>query len=269
MPSPATTDPDFAPLIPDQRREAILKQLRRDKVLSVQQLMALLNCSHMTVRRDIAALEEAGLVFTVQGGVRIANSQVREPSHASKTALEQPQKQAIARAAAGILRAGMTIYLDAGTTMLAMTPHVVSLEDMTVITNDFEIVRDLARAPHVEVIHTGGQLDHANRSSVGPLAASTLRQVALDVAFISASSWDLRRGVTTPSAPKVEVKTAAMQAASRSVLAVSSFKFGTFGLYKVASLDRFDHIITDDGLADAAAQGIRQSGVELELAPVA
>jgi DeoR/GlpR family transcriptional regulator of sugar metabolism len=268
MSSHAPPDSSEAPLIPDQRREAMLRQLRRDKVLSVQQLMAAFNCSHMTVRRDIAALEQAGLVFTVPGGVRIASHLGNEPSHQSKFSVEQPQKQAIARVAAQSLRAGMTIYLDAGTTMLAIVSHIVALSDMTVITNDFEIVRELSGATHVSVIHTGGQLDHANLSSVGPLAATTLRQVVLDVAFISASSWDLRRGVTTPSAPKVEVKLAAMEAASRTVLAVSSSKYGTFGLYKVAALDRFDLVITDDGLAPAAVLGMRQSGVELELASV-
>jgi DeoR/GlpR family transcriptional regulator of sugar metabolism len=268
MSSHAPPDSSEAPLIPDQRREAMLRRLRRDKVLSVQQLMAAFTCSHMTVRRDIAALEQAGLVFTVPGGVRIASHLGSEPSHQSKFTVEQPQKKAIARVAAQSLRAGMTIYLDAGTTMLAIVPHIVALSDMTVITNDFEIVRELSGATHVSVIHTGGQLDHANLSSVGPLAASTLRQVVLDVAFISASSWDLRRGVTTPSAAKVEVKLAAMEAASRTVLAVSSSKYGTFGLYKVAALERFDLVITDDGLAPAAALGMRQSGVELELASV-
>jgi DeoR/GlpR family transcriptional regulator of sugar metabolism len=244
----------------------MLRQLRRDKVLSVPQLMAAFGCSHMTIRRDIAVLEQAGLVFTVQGGVRIASHLGSEPSHQLKSTVEQPQKQAIARAAAQSLRAGMTIYLDAGTTMLSIVPHIVALSDATVVTNDFEIVRVLSGSTHISVIHTGGQLDHANLSSVGPLAAAGLRQLALDIAFISASSWDLRRGVTTPSLPKVDVKLAAMQAASRTVLAASSAKYGIFGLHKVAALERFDLVITDDGLAPDAALGMRQSGVELELA---
>ncbi|EIM99219.1 DeoR family transcriptional regulator [Paraburkholderia hospita] len=147
-------------------------------------------------------------------------------------------------------------------------PHIIVLGDMTVVTNDFEIVRELSGAPHVSVIHTGGQLDHANLSSVGPLAAATLGQLALDLAFISASSWELRRGVTTPSSPKVQVKLAAMEAASRTVLAVSSSKYGIFGLHKVAALERFDLVITDDGLPPDAALGIRQSGIELDLASV-
>jgi DeoR/GlpR family transcriptional regulator of sugar metabolism len=268
MSSQAKPDAADVPLIPDQRREAMLRQLRRDKVLSVHQLMESFNCSHMTVRRDIAALEEAGLVYTVPGGVRIASHVNAEPSHQLKAVVELPQKQAIARRAADTLRSGMSIYLDAGTTMLSFVPHIVELPNMTVVTNDFEIVREFASATHVNVIHIGGQLDHANLSSVGSLAAATLRQLVLDVAFISASSWDLRRGVTTPSAPKVEVKLAAMDAASRTMLTVASSKYGTVGLYKVASLERFDQVITDDALAPAAANGIRQQGIDLVLAGV-
>jgi len=268
MSSQAKPDAADVPLIPDQRREAMLRQLRRDKVLSVHQLMESFNCSHMTVRRDIAALEEAGLVYNVPGGVRIASHVNAEPSHQLKAVVELPQKQAIARRAADTLRSGMSIYLDAGTTMLSFVPHIVELPNMTVVTNDFEIVREFASATHVNVIHIGGQLDHANLSSVGSLAAATLRQLVLDVAFISASSWDLRRGVTTPSAPKVEVKLAAMDAASRTMLTVASSKYGTVGLYKVASLERFDQVITDDALAPAAANGIRQQGIDLVLAGV-
>lgn len=268
---PSRTEPGASaaldtPLIPDQRRESMLRQLRRHKVLSVHQLTVMFDCSHMTVRRDIAVLEQAGLVYSVPGGVRIASQLNSEPSHQSKALIEQPQKQAIAVCATAFLRAGMTAYLDAGTTTLTLVPHILALSDMTVVTNDFPIVQELAEATHVNVIHTGGMLDHANRSGVGGLAAATLRHIAVDVAFISASSWDLRRGVTTPSAPKVEVKQAAMTAAAQTVLLATSSKYGTFGLYKVAGLEQFDHVISDEGLTEAAAVGIREAGVDLTIA---
>lgn len=269
MPSRTESAAHELSLIPDQRREAMLRQLRRDKVLSVHQLMESFGCSHMTVRRDIAALEKAGLVHTVPGGVRIASHLTRDPSHRSRAIVEQPQKHAIAERAAQELHDGMSIYLDAGTTTLSLVPHIVKLSEITVVTNDFQIARELADTPHVNVIHVGGQLDHANLSSVGALAAATLRQVVLDIAFISASSWDLRRGVTTPAAPKVEVKLAAMESASRCVLVAASSKYGTVGLYKIAALERFDLVIADDGLPPAAADGVRQSGIELALAALA
>ncbi|MBB5501260.1 DeoR/GlpR family transcriptional regulator of sugar metabolism [Paraburkholderia sp. MM5384-R2] len=57
-----------------------------------------------------------------------------------------------------------------------------------------------------------------------------------------------------------------MNAASRTVLVSGSSKYGTVGLYKVAALDAFDLIVTDNGLAPGAAVAIRLAGVELALA---
>ncbi len=254
-----------APMIPEQRRELILRQLRKQHVLSVHQLMEMFDCSHMTVRRDIALLEQEGLAYSVTGGVRIASQLHSEPSHQVKAVVELPQKQAMAKLAARLLLADMTIYLDAGTSTLEIVPYIKLLSGMTVVTNDFGVVQALMDAPHVTVIHTGGQLDHSNHSCVGGLAVATLRQVVTDIAFISTSSWDLRRGITTPSALKVEVKQVAMQSASQVVLVASSSKYGTFSMYKIVGLEQFDVIISDDALAPAAADGIRKQGVELML----
>ncbi|MCY0386594.1 DeoR/GlpR family DNA-binding transcription regulator [Robbsia sp. Bb-Pol-6] len=257
------------PMIPDQRREMMLRQLRKHQVLSVHQLVDMFRCSHMTVRRDIALLEQEGRAYSVTGGVRIASQVHSEPSHRLKAVAELPQKQAMARLAAGLLRPDMTVYLDAGTSTLEIVRYITALAGMTVVTNDFGIVQSLADATHVNVIHTGGLLDHPNRSCVGGLAVATLRQIATDIAFMSTSSWDLHRGITTPSALKVEVKQVAMHSASQSVLVASSTKYGTFSMYRIAGLDQFDTIISDTDLGAAAADGIRKQGMELMLAALA
>ncbi|GGJ93727.1 DeoR/GlpR family DNA-binding transcription regulator [Pseudomonas matsuisoli] len=266
---PTTEEHDLVgggPIIPDQRREMIWRQLCRHQVLSVHQLTEMFGCSHMTIRRDIASLEKDGRAYSVPGGVRIASQVGSEPSHQLKAVVEQAEKRGMARRAAELLHADMTLYLDAGTSTLQLVPHIRQHQGMTVVTNDFTIVQCLADALDIEVIHIGGQLDHPNLSTVGSLAAATLRRVAIDIAFMSTSSWDLKRGVTTPSAPKVEVKRAALEAASQTVLVASSSKYGTFGTYRVAPLDRFDLIITDSGLGETPAEALRALGLELELA---
>ncbi|WP_433297561.1 DeoR/GlpR family DNA-binding transcription regulator [Pseudonocardia sp. CA-142604] len=256
-------------LIPDQRREKLMRLLRRDTVLSVAQLTELLGVSHMTVRRDIVVLEREGRAYSVPGGVRHASSMREEPTFATKAGTERLEKVAIAQRAESLLHDDMTIYLDAGTTTGALTPAIRERRGITVITNDCVIVDDLTGSTNVDVIHVGGRLDHTNRSTVGRLAAQTLRQLNSDLAFISTSSWDLSRGVTTPAEAKVEVKLAALDGASESVLLATSTKFGTFGMYDVVPLRRFDRIITDDRLQAAAADGIRDLGVELDLAHAA
>lgn len=73
-----------APMIPEQRRELILRQLRKQHVLSVHQLMEMFDCSHMTVRRDIALLEQEGLAYSVTGGVRMPASFTVSPATRSR-----------------------------------------------------------------------------------------------------------------------------------------------------------------------------------------
>ncbi|ONK13980.1 DeoR/GlpR family DNA-binding transcription regulator [Streptomyces sp. MP131-18] len=257
---------DETPLIPDQRRELLIKLLRGHAVLSVHQLTEMLGVSHMTVRRDIATLERQGRAVSVPGGVRIAGQLHEEPSFIDKSTMDQPAKLAIAERAAGLLNDNTTVYLDAGTTCQALVPHLVRHQGMTVVTNDFTTANALMGNPDIEVIHSGGRIEHANRSAVGRLAALTLGQLALDVAFVSTSSWDLTHGVTTPSAAKVEVKQAAMRSASRSVLLAGSVKYGTFGMYRVADLTGFDTLITDAGLPPSVRTALHERGVETSFA---
>ncbi|MCK1795151.1 DeoR/GlpR family DNA-binding transcription regulator [Streptomyces sp. XM4193] len=251
-----------ATLIPDQRRELLVTLLREHTVLSVQQLTELLDVSHMTVRRDIAALERQGRAVSVPGGVRIAGQLHHEPSLADKSTMDTPAKLAIAELAATFLHDDTTVYLDAGTTCQALIPHLVKRRGMTVVTNDFTAAATLMATPEVEVIHTGGRVEPANRSAVGGLAAATLGQLALDIAFVSTSSWDLRHGVTTPSAAKVEVKRAAMAGTARTVLVGGSAKYGSFGMYRVAELEDFDAIVTDAGLPTTARDALAAKDID-------
>lgn len=82
----------------------------------------------------------------------------------------------------------------------------------------------MAAAPHLDLIHVGGRVESADRSGVGRLTATVLRQLALDMAFISTSSWDLLHGVTTPSDLKVEVKQTAMECTGTSGTALHLVK---------------------------------------------
>jgi len=244
------------PLIPEQRRERIVQHLRRESVLSYRQLAALLDVSHMTVRRDITALEEQGRVHATPGGARIAARLPSEPPRTEKSLTDRDEKAAMSRHAASFVQESMTIYLDAGTTLQPIASHLEGIEDLTVVTNDIVIATSLIEHPTVDLILVGGRLDKVNRSAVGRLPGLVLGELSIDIAFLTTSSWDLRRGITIPSEAKVEPKQAAIAAASTVMLVAASTKYGTFARYRVASLDGLDRVITDDGLADSAAHAI-------------
>lgn len=256
------------PLIPEQRHQELVRLLRRAGVLSIRHLVDLLGVSHMTVRRDIAVLEESGQVVSVQGGVRLTDWIGMEPprERASRAVLELPRKRAIAEVAAELVEDDMVIFLDAGTTCEAIVPFLATRRGLTVVTNDFFVVTTLFDYPAVETIHTGGAVDISSGSSAGALAAATLASISLDLMFLSSGTWDLTHGVTTPSTDKVVLKQAAMGAASRTVLLADSTKFGTFERFRVTPLAAIDTITTDDDLAPEVRAAITDLGVDLRIA---
>ncbi|WP_350275027.1 DeoR/GlpR family DNA-binding transcription regulator [Kribbella sp. HUAS MG21] len=256
------------PLIPEQRHQRVLQLLRRDGVLSTRALTEHLGVSHMTVRRDIAALEESGQVVSVQGGVRLAGTagQVPPQERRQRAVLELPRKRAIAAAAAELVTDGMVIYLDAGTTCESVVAYLAGRRDLTVVTNDFYAVTALFDVPDVEVIHTGGAVDKASASSSGRLAAATLSAINLDLFFLSTGAWSVSRGVSAPTLDKVELKRAAMASASTTVLLADSTKYGTASKFQVAPLVELDLVVSDTDLPGDTRKRVEDLGVELRLA---
>lgn len=165
----------------------------------------------MTIRRDIQKLEQDGLVVSVSGGVRLLEHLSVEPTHNDKSQLSMLQKENIGIQAGRLIPPHKTIYLDAGTTTLEIAHRIADREDLLVVTNDFVIANFLMKQGKCELIHTGGSVNKFNYSSVGELATQLLKQLSIDIAFISTSSWNLK-GLTTPDENKLPVKKAIIQA---------------------------------------------------------
>ncbi|MFG6445796.1 DeoR/GlpR family DNA-binding transcription regulator [Microbacterium sp. P06] len=255
-------------LIPEQRRQEILRHLRRDEVLSYRQITDLLGVSQMTARRDVALLAEQGRVTATAGGAALVVRRLREPLRAQKAQTDLPQKTAIARTAAARVADSMTIYLDAGTTVQAMRPYLEDLTDLTVVTNDLTTVQAFLDHPSVDLICIGGRVDRDNQSTIGRLASLTLAELSVDVAFLSCSSWDARHGVTTPTEAKVDPKRAAIHSATSRVLLADSGKYGSFAKYRVMRLDEIETVVTDDGMTHEDLADIRALDVEVVCAPI-
>jgi DeoR/GlpR family transcriptional regulator of sugar metabolism len=259
-----------APLIPEQRQQELLRLLRSAGVLSIRDLTDRLDVSHMTVRRDIAALERSGQVVSVQGGVRLAEwtSRPTPRERASRAALELPRKQAIAETASQLIEDGMVVFLDAGTTCQSVVPFLAARTDLTVVTNDFHTVVALFEYPAIQAIHTGGEVDVDSGSSSGALAVRVIEELNLDLCFLSTGAWDLSHGVTSPSTDKVILKRAAMESASSVALLADSTKWGSFERFAVAGLDALDIVVTDDDLPTAVVRRISDEGPSVQRATV-
>ncbi|QKJ85541.1 DeoR family transcriptional regulator [Paramixta manurensis] len=254
-------------MLPIERQQQILQTVTEKGVVSLTELMECFQVSHMTIRRDIQKLESVNAIAIVSGGIALPERQrlLAEPSHQDKTILYPREKEAIGAEALRLIPANSSIYLDAGTTTLALAHALAGRDDLLIVTNDFVIAAFITEHTRCQMIHTGGTLCRENRSCVGALAAEMLKNLFIDIAFISASCWN-QRGISTPNEDKVAVKKAVAAVSSQRVLLADASKYGKIANYLALPLTAFDAIISDSHLPAAAALAIRNGGAALSLA---
>ncbi|CAG9409986.1 DeoR/GlpR family DNA-binding transcription regulator [Providencia sp. PROV188] len=252
-------------MIPSERRDFIYRYVYEHQTVSINDLVGLMNVSHMTVRRDIRMLEEEGKVVGISGGVRLNDALRQELPWSEKARLHHQTKREIGQFASSLVEDGQVVYLDAGTTTFEIARVLGERFNLTIVTNDFSIMQYLMNKSQLNLYHTGGQVDKRNHSCVGNTAAAMLQTLNVDIAFISTSSWDLQHGVSTPHEEKVQIKQTLLDVARRCVLVSDSSKFGKYGMFRVCPLDQLHDIICDQHLPSDVVQRILEKNIKLHL----
>ena len=253
-----------------QRQERILEAIRANGAARVVELTQLLGVSDMTIRRDLEALASRGLVEKVHGGATaVAERSADEPGFEAKSFREQAEKEAIAVAAAGLVRPGNAVAVTAGTTTWALARHLGQIPELTVVTNSLQVAEVLWRLGRsdLQVLLAGG-LRTPSDALVGPIAGSTIRALHLDVLFMGVHGMDENAGFTSPNLMEAEVNRAFVRSARRLVVVADHTKWGVVGLSTIAALDEADVLVSDDKLPDDARGVLEQHVGELLVVPV-
>lgn len=250
-----------------QRQELILGEVRTTGGARVSVLVERLGVSDMTVRRDIDALAERGLVTRVHGGATVAGSSVDEPGFAAKSGLHTAAKQAIATAAARLIEPGASVALSAGTTTHAVASALLGVPRLTVVTNSLrvaEVMHESARED-MTVVLTGGERTPSD-ALVGPVAVAALRRLHVDWLLMGVHGMDAEAGFTTPNLVEAETNRALVASARQVAVVVDNSKWGVVGLSTIATLAEVDVVVSDVDLALDARHILESSCGRLVLA---
>lgn len=214
-------------MLAEKRFAKILDLLTEKRSATVQELCEALNASESTVRRDLTELDRLGKLNKVHGGATLPDSQflADELTMDAKQALAIAEKRDIARAAAMLIRPQDFIYIDAGTTTLALVQALSgSALEAHYVTNGIAHARLLVQKG-CKVFVPGGMLRPNTEAIVGAAAVASLQAYNFTKAFLGANGVDLQAGFTTPDPEEAAVKATAVRHARESWFLVDSTKF--------------------------------------------
>jgi DeoR family fructose operon transcriptional repressor len=237
----------------EERLQWLQEQLTANGSVTIAEAADELGVSEMTIRRDLAELEERGAARRVRGGARAIGPQTFATRH--NTAARA--KSRIAAKLAELVPATGAIAFDASSTVMRLASGLDAIRDLTVITNGLDTFTALQGIPGVAPVLTGGHFDARTSSLVGPLACRAASQFTVQTFFASAASIDPRSGALEATLEEAEVKRSIATGAEEVVLAVDASKLDARAVAVSLDWDGIDILVTDLDPRDKRLAGYR------------
>lgn len=248
-----------------ERQSVIRERLRTHGRVLAAELAREFSVSEDTIRRDLREMAAAGLCERVYGGALPLASDAGRPL-IERAALAAQRKAALARASVEYIERGMTVFLDVGSTNLAIARAIPPNLSITTVTNTPLIASALMEKPAVDLILIGGTIDRAVGAAVGARAQRDADLLRPDLCILGACGADAEAGLTAVHFEDAEFKRL-MASKSRSVLAaVTTDKLGTAAPYAVVGVEAVSTLVLEAGAPPAHVAALTARGTAVVLA---
>ena len=253
------------------RAAFILDLIDQQGTASYEALADMLQVSTMTVRRDCEELAQLGKIIKTIGGIQQAHAPayLYENTVRERIATNPAEKRAIAAKALDLIPNNQTIFIDGGTTNLALARLIAdSRTGLTILTNSALTCLELSKGQNT-IIGIGGEYDPLALSFVGPQAEEMAKSFFVDQAFLTTKGFLPADGTYESAVATFRIKQNVAERAVETVLLVDHTKFGHRALTKVLDISQIQQVITDEGTAESDLESLRRAGIRVNVATLA
>ena len=257
-----------------ERLNAVLDLLAETGQIEVEDIVAKLDVSAVTARRDLVALASRQLLTRTRGGA-VGQSVAYDLPIRYKREQHAPEKLRIAQAASALVPRGSVVGLCGGTTSTAVASVLGSRPDLmepsphpnlTVVTNAINIAAQLVMRPQIKTVVTGGVVHARSYELVGPYSDVVLERITMDIAFIGVNGIDPVVGPTVHDEGEASVNSLMARRATRAVVVADSSKIGRTAFATLGGPTILSTLITDDGITAEQRAAFVERGVEVIVA---
>ena len=248
-----------------ERRHAISTILKKRGSLRVTEISERLGVSEVTLRKDLATLEEMGVLERTHGGAVLADQTEVGGLLATRKRAASAAKQSIARAARSLLNHGETVYIDSGSTCTELARLVTEME-LRVVSNALDILMLLADQPGIALHATGGAFRHQAGSFIGPDAEEVVARMHFDHAFLGATGVSDDGRCSSQNSIEAQLKRRAIASSTTAVILADASKFGRNAFSEFSTMSEIDILITDAAVDGKTVAAFREGGLDVIVA---
>lgn len=253
---------------PIARRRILRRELAVRGAVSVAELSDILGASAATIRRDLDALAREGVVERGHGGAVARTLRPAEEALAVRERKDIDEKQAIAHAATALIKPGDTVFLNDGSTIMALARELAAADlELFVVTSAVNVAHLLVENQRLTVCLLGGFVRRSSLATSGSFAESMLEQFNADVALLSSDGFSVGEGMSYSNADDALVSRKMALRAKRCIALVTSPKFTWNARLTGVPIGEIDDLVTD--ALPAELQGhLSDAGVSVIEAPI-
>ncbi len=245
----------------NQRCLTILERLNREDMLDVNDLAEQLGVSAVTVRKDLAILENKGLLRRQHGtAMRVSPNDI-----GYRMTFDYEVKRKIAQQAAEMVSSGEAVMIESGSTCAMLAEELVRKKrDVTIITNSAFIAGYVRSIPGARVVLLGGSYDPDAQVMSGPLVGKCAEEFYVDKFFIGTDGYEPNQGFSNVDMLRAEAVRAMAARADKRIILTDASKFNKRGVVQLMPVSQVTHVITN-AIPENCRAALQQSGVEIVL----
>lgn len=249
-------------LLLHERQSLIRKRLADHGRVIAADLAQEFAISEDTIRRDLREMAAAGLLKRVYGGALPLDGGDYD-SLTKRLAVEPERKGALAQAAIGLLAPGMSVFIDAGSTNLAIARAIPGDMPLVAITNAPVVAAALMEKPRVDTVVIGGRLDVKSGAVLGAKAMQEASGFRPDLCVLGSCGLDVENGVSASFFEEAEFKRYVALRSRTVVAAVTNEKLGVPAPFAVIGLHECKHIVLEHDADDTLAVRLAKAGTSV------
>lgn len=235
-------------MLKEERHQYILNRIQQNYRIYVTSLSTELGVSDDTLRRDLAELDEQGLLTKVHGGAIAKSGIPIEFTDRLNTGIAG--KQQMAAKVIPLFHPGDIILMDGGTSNLEVARQIPLNMELTIYTNSFPIINVLMHHPKLELIFLGGKVFPSSQVTIGVSVFQALQTIRPNWLVLGISDVHPQQGLTAPDREEAMMKRLMIERAQKRIILADSYKLNTAEAYSVASLGDIDYLVTEDFKVD-------------------